>query len=342
MDGFVRAAQNSPQCRNVNDPACESGGANVMDYYDGGEIPNYWTYARDFVLQDHMFESAKSWSLPSHLFMVSGWSARCGRTAMTCASDLQPGFPNAQTRYRWTDMTYLLDKHHVSWRYYVMKGPEPDCQQDTQITCAPKPQAANTPGIWNPLPNFTTVIEDHQLANITPLANFFKDAQAGHLPAVSWIDPSGRVSEHPPSTVSAGQSYVTSLINTVMQSPEWNSTAIFVSWDDWGGFYDHVMPLKFDANGFGLRVPGLVISPYARAGYIDHQRLTYDNYNRFIEYDFLNNQAIDPRTDGRPDRRPSIRETSKQLGHLMLDFDFSQPPRPPELLPVNPVTDLQP
>jgi phospholipase C len=102
------------------------------------------------------------------------------------------------------------------------------------------------------------------------------------------------------------------------------------------------MPLKFDANGFGLRVPGLVISPYVRRGYIDHQRLTYDNYNRFIEYDFLNNEAIDPRTDGRPDRRPSVRETSKQLGHLMLDFDFSQSPRRPEILPVNPVTDLQP
>ena len=118
-----------------------------------------------------------------------------------------------------------------------------------------------------------------------------------------------------------------------MQGPDWDSTAIFVSWDDWGGFYDHVVPPAVDANGYGLRVPGLVISPYARRGFIDHQTLSHDAYVKFIEDDFLNGARIDPKTDGRPDPRPDVRERAPQLGDLRRDFDFTQPPRRPEILP---------
>ncbi|MBV9041302.1 MAG: phospholipase, partial [Acidimicrobiia bacterium] len=128
----------------------------------------------------------------------------------------------------------------------------------------------------------------------------------------------------------------TSLVNALMRSPDWSSTAIFLSWDDWGGFYDHVVPPTVDENGYGLRVPGLVISPYARAGFIDHQTLSFDAYAKFIEDDFLGGQRLDPRTDGRPDPRPSVRETAKLLGDLSADFDFNQAPRPPVLLSVHP------
>ncbi len=121
-----------------------------------------------------------------------------------------------------------------------MAGTEPDCENDEALSCAPVKQNAKTPGIWNPLPYFDTVKPDGQLGNIQSVANFYKAAAAGTLPAVSWVVPSGPVSEHPPGAVSAGQSYVTSLINAVMKGPDWNSTAIFLSWDDWGGFYDHV------------------------------------------------------------------------------------------------------
>ena len=159
---------------------------------------------------------------------------------------------------------------------------------------------------------------------------------AGSLPAVSWVVPSGAVSEHPPAPTSAGQSYVTSLINAMMASPDWNSTAIFLSWDDWGGFYDHVVPPVVDANGYGLRVPGLVISPYAKKGYIDHQTLSFDAYVKFIEDDFLNGQRLDPATDGRPDPRPDVRENASQLGDIAQAFDFEQSPRPPMVLPVHP------
>src|SRR2546421_5042629 len=125
-----------------------------------------------------------------------------------------------------------------------------------------------------------------------------------------------------------------------MRGPDWDSTAIFLSWDDWGGFYDHVVPPVIDRNGLGLRVPGIVISPYARRGVVDHQILSHDNYNKFIEDDFLGGQRLDPNTDGRPDPRLDVREGEPQLGDLALDFDFNQAPRPAMLLPVQPRTDL--
>ena len=152
--------------------------------------------------------------------------------------------------------------------------------------------------------------------------------------------PSGEVSEHPDAPVSFGQSYVTSLVNAVMRSPDWKSSAIFLSWDDWGGFYDNVKPPVVDQNGYGLRVPGIVISSYAKTGYIDHQTLSFDAYDKFIEDDFLHGQRLDPATDGRPDARPDVRENARILGNLLSDFDFSQAPRPPDPLPVNPPTTL--
>src|SRR5207248_11755934 len=154
-------------------------------------------------------------------------------------------------------------------------------------------------------------------------------ARRGRLPAVSWVEPSGRVSEHPPNLVSRGQTHVTRLINAVMHSSDWNSTAIFLAWDDWGGFYDHVAPPQVDRNGYGLRVPGLVISPYARKGYVDHQILSFDAYVKFIEDDFLGGQRLDPFTDGRPDPRPDVRENEPILGTLVRDLNFKQKPRPP-------------
>ncbi|MBV9168248.1 MAG: alkaline phosphatase family protein [Solirubrobacterales bacterium] len=356
MNGFaIQAAKGLHNCAQAFNPACASGSASkpdVMGYHTGADIPNYWGYARNFVLQDHMFESTLAWSLPAHLYMVSAWSARCANSdPATCKNALDhpqppPDYGHGRFRsttppdYAWTDLTYLLHKHHVSWRYYVLKGPEPDCVLDTAIACAPVAQGAKTPGIWNPLPYFEDVHQDGQVGDIQSLSKFFTAARHGNLPAVSWIVPNGHVSEHPPALISAGQTYITGLINTIMQSPDWKSTAIFVAWDDWGGFYDHVVPPIVDHNGYGLRVPGLVISPYAKRGYIDHQTLSFDAYLKFIEDDFLGGQRLDPRTDGRPDPRPTVREDAPQLGNLVHDFNFNQAPRRPMILPVRPKTDL--
>ena len=351
MDGFVGQAEKGSSCT-TNDPNCSpctvgshAQCIDAMGYHDASEIPNYWTYAENFVLQDRMYEPNASWSLPEHLYQVSGWSAFCTdpNNPFSCTNALQnPNSSDGAPHYAWTDITYLLHQYGVSWGYYVFQGTEPDCEDDAAMTCAPVQQGPKTPGIWNPLPSFTDVSQDGQLADIQTLSNFFAAAKSGTLPAVSWIDPNGKVSEHPTALVSAGQTYVTGLINSIMQSPDWDSTAIFLSWDDWGGFYDQVVPPVADQNGYGLRVPGIVISPYAKQGYVDPQTLSHDAYNKFIEDDFLDGQRLDPATDGRPDPRPDVRENSPILGDLTGDFDFSQTPRPPLILPVCPTTDLTP
>ena len=234
MDGFVAQADKGRRgCVDPTNPACtNSKQQDVMGWHDAREIPNYWTYAQDFVLQDHMFEPNASWSLPDHLFLVSEWSAKCTTPgdAMSCVNALQspgnpPDFnPGRQVRpapdYAWTDLTYLLHGQNVSWGYYVLQGAEPDCENDSSMTCAPVQQGPQTPGIWNPLPSFTDVRQDGQLSNIQSLSNFFSQAKTGTLPAVSWIDPSGVVSEHPPSLVSAGQTYVTGLVNAAAEALE--------------------------------------------------------------------------------------------------------------------------
>jgi phospholipase C len=338
MNGFIAEHE-----RGLKGCKCHVPPGSVVGYHDGREIPNYWAYARNFVLQDHMFESARSRSLVSHLYLVSLWSAHCTRhnDPSSCRNALEnPGNPPGAI-YAWTDLTYLLHKQNISWRYYVFKGTEPDCESDTSLKCSPVTQGPRTPSFWNPLPAFDTVRDDHQTGNIQSLNSFFSAVYGNHLPAVSWVVPNGVVSDHPESSlVSRAQTYVTGLINTIMQSPAWNSTAIFLVWDDWGGMYDHMRPRHVDQNGYGLRVPGVLISPYARRGYVDHQPLSFDAYAKFIEEDFIGGQRLDPHTDGRPDPRPDVRENAPALGALIKEFNFSQRPRRPTLLPVHPKTDL--
>jgi phospholipase C len=350
MDGFVTEAEkgcskSSAKCR-ICTEAEAHGCIDVTSYHDAREIPNYWTYAQNYVLQDNMFEQLASWSLPAHEFMVSGWAAKCKFTdanPLDCVSTLEPPRPT-HANNAWTDITYLLNKAHVSWRYYLFEGSEPDCDTEEEATCEPPhPQGPKTPGIWNPLVNFADVKEDGQLGDIQSISNLFKAAKETgtcSLPNVSWVIPNFEVSEHPNGhkiggSLQAGQTYVTTVINALMRSPCWSSTAIFVSWDDWGGFYDQVAPPHIDELGYGIRVPGMV-SPYAKAGFIDHQQLSHDAYLKFIEDDFLGGQRLNPATDGRPDARPDVREEAAGLGNLVEDFNFNQTPRAPLLLPVHP------
>ncbi len=258
LDGFIGQAiadctthPNNPECNPSVPP-------DVMGYHDGSQIPNYWAYANNFVLQDHMFEPVASWSLPSHLYLVSGWSASCTspQDPMSCVSNLnQPDrkYANHTAGYAWTDVTYLLSKHNVSWAYYVDGGATRDPDDCYDGDCATVTNPTGVPEIWNPLPDFQTVHQDAQLANVQNLKNLYAALDNGTLPSVSWIIPNGRDSEHPPSLVSRGQAYVTGLVNAIMQSPEWGTTAIFLTWDDWGGFYDHVVPPVADQNGYGFR-----------------------------------------------------------------------------------------
>ena len=310
MDGFVRESETrgGRGCGGFAGACSPYSPSDVMGYHDAREIPNYWKYAENFALDDHMFEPDASWSLPAHLFEVSLWSARCSRQGdpSSCVNDDELGGYQTQQiigvgaigrraarrmrrflrvagrrlracsqsaggasaaqqhvrrsasaraararcrrriraqlaqerarlasqvsttyNYAWTDITYLLHKHGVSWGYFVTPGGEPDCEGGNS-NCTGAPLSVGTPDIWNPLPSFTDVQQDGQLGDIQNTSRFLTDAHAGTLPAVSWIVPDQPHSDHPPANIATAQAYVTNLINTVMRGPDWSSTAIFL------------------------------------------------------------------------------------------------------------------
>jgi phospholipase C len=359
MDGFasVQWAARNVKCA-PDAPAC--GGSrpgilrhDAMGFHTADEIPNYWAYAQHFVLQDRMFAGVRSWSLPAHLEMTSEWAATCtDRTnATTCTTADEMPYPNARTEYPWANLFQFLDVGHVSWKYYLGKGNEPDCS-DGEMTCAPQIQTPKLASFWNPLPNYgsSKAKGPGYLAVHNPrLDRFLADVENGRLPQVSWLVPADVYSEHPSNGVTAGMEYVTSLVNAIMTSPYWPNTAIFISWDDWGGFYDHVPPPNVDRNGstspiqgYGLRVPGLMISAYAKAGLIDRSVLSVDSFATFIEDIFLGGARLNPAALGNPDSRPDQRDAltsvtfpdghTEPVGSLLNEFDFTQAPLRPLML----------
>ncbi len=347
MDGFIRMAIDSPvHCADHrDDPACDAylgtqGQPDVMSYITGKEIPNYWRYARRFVLQDRMFAPADSWTLPAHLFLISAWAARCTDPydPMSCSSNLELKEEHAQMKtddpdpiWAWTDITYLLHERGVSWAYYV--------GDDTcAFECTNARGERRTVSQQNPLPWFTTVQENGQFGNIVGHEAYVEAARTGTLPSVSWVMPYSGVGEHPGAgePIWKGQRHVTRIVNAAMRGPDWEETAIFVVWDDWGGFYDHVVPPRVDRNGYGIRVPAFMISPWARSGMIDSQVLSFDAYLKLIEDLFLDGQRLDPATMSRPDPRPTVREEAPILGNLLREFDFRQDPLSPLILDPRP------
>ena len=307
MDGFlIRSYSNfnpsskctppAPNCSPGTDPR------DVMGWHDFHEIPNYWSYANLYVLQDRMFESIRSYSLPAHLYMLAAQSG----------GYIGTGQPKP-TSYAFPEITELLTSGKIDWKYYVTAGQSPGTADGD-----PQDQAFDKYTLWNPLPAFPAVKNDPaQWSRLVDATQFAKDAMNGTLPQVSWVIPSSPVSEHPPAAMTMGQNYVTGLINAVMQGPQWKTTAIFLCWDDWGGFYDHVPPPAVDQYGLGIRVPGLVISPYARQGYVDHKTYSFESWLKIVEERFgiipmqaRDNNALD-----------------------MYDaFDFTQQPRDPVIL----------
>jgi len=125
--------------------------------------------------------------------------------------------------------------------------------------------------------------------------------------------------DHPDSNLCLGESWTTTVIDAIMNSPMWKDTAIFLTWDDWGGFYDHVPPPQIDRFGLGFRVPLITLSPYAKEGYIDHTRSEFSSVLRFIE----ENWGLQPLT-----------ERGARTSNLSQPFNFSQPPCPPDPLPL--------
>jgi phospholipase C len=269
MDGFVWAERSR----------------DTMGYYDASDLPNYWTYARDFVLMDAFFSSLMGPSLPNHLYSVAAQSGGLVKN-MTEAPAAGFNFPTLAT---------LLARSKVTWKYYDGK---------------PDPRAFS---LWNPLPGFKEFRDNQALMeHLVGTDQFFADLRHGTLPQVSWVVPSALESEHPPQNLQLGMWYVTSLINAVMRSPYWDETAIFLTWDDYGGFYDHVPPPQTDQYGLGPRVPAIVISPYAKRGFIDHTQYDLTSVLRFVEDRF----GLEPLT-----------ERDRKADGMLAAFDFSQAPR---------------
>jgi phospholipase C len=255
------------------------GSPSTMAYFDGTDIPHYWAAADRYVLCDRYFTSAMTESAPNHLFLVAG---TCGGLKDDRVPVTLPFPPVFQS----------LDGAGVSWKVY---------------------------GFTSWYDRFAYVQGKPALkSRFAPVSQFSTDLKGNALPAVSWIVGAPGGDEHPPANVQAGENSVAQdIVNALGGSPYWPSVAVFVTWDDYGGFYDHVPPPAVDAFGYGFRVPCLIVSPYARPGFLDHTVNDHTSILKFVETRF----GLAPL---------STRDAA--ANDLSEAFDFASPPRPFEAI----------
>ncbi len=262
-------------------------------YYDGTDLPLYYNLASDYVLAQRFFSSAWGSSQNNHMYSVA---ARIGGTMPATGYD----FPTIFDR---------LQAAGVSWKFYVQNYAPNVTFRNTNINDPKESQL-----IWAPLLDFARFIDDPALSShIVDMSQYYTDLQTGNLPAVAYLVPSG-LSEHPPGDITVGQSFAVSTITSLMRSSAWDSSVFTVAWDDWGGWYDHVAPPQVDADGYGFRVPAIIVSPYARSGTIDNTTYDFTSILKFIE----DNWSLQPLT-ARDATANSIADA----------LDFSRAPAPP-------------
>ena len=262
-------------------------------YYDGTDLPIYYNLASDYVLAQRFFSSAMGSSEINHMYSIA---ARGGGALPSGGYD----FPTIFDR---------LQAAGVSWKFYVQN-------YDPAITFLSSDPANKKVAqlIWAPLLNFSRFVKDPALSShIVDLQQYYKDLADGQLPAVAYLVPSG-LSEHPPGDITAGQSFAVTTVTSLMRSSAWNSSLFTLTWDDWGGWYDHVAPPQVDADGYGFRVPAIIVSPYARHGTIDNTTYDFTSVLRFIE----DNWSLQPLT--------ARDATANSIANAL---DLSQPPAPP-------------
>lgn len=275
----------------------------------------YWTMAQQYVLADRMFQSNTAGSYPAHLYIVAGQSAMIAgnpnNTPWGCDAPPKTTVgleaPDGQTTqgpfpcFTWPTLADLLDAAHYTWRFYA-------------------PTIDNSGGIWNTYQSFSSIRygPDWQHDIISPETNVLNDIPAGQLAQITWIVPSGENSDHPGSYSATGPQWVSSIVNAIGQSKFWSSTAIFIVWDDWGGWYDHVAPPQLDQMGLGFRVPLLIVSPYVHKGYVSHQQHEFGSIIKFVEEQF---------------HLPSLGQTDQRADDFSDCFDFSQTPAPFQVIP---------
>jgi phospholipase C len=293
MTGFVGAHRQSGK-----------DGALAMGYYDGSDLPVYWALANDYVLFDRFFSSAAAGSIRNYMFWVTG----------------SPGGSRDKIPAQgWGDIPTIFDRleeQGISWKFYVDHY---DPRATFRSPDGPGMQVARVP-----LLAFARYVDNPSLAqsHIVDLEQYYQDLHNGTLPAVAYIS-AAAASEHPPSNIQAGQRLVRSLVTELMRSTSWSSSAFMVTYSNWGGWYDHVAPPRVDDDGYGFRVPALLVSPYARQGQIESSELDFTSILRFIE----DNYDLKPLT---------ARDASAKS--IAVAFDFSQPPRAPHLVSSQPET----
>jgi phospholipase C len=312
------------------------------------DIPNYWLLAQQFVLSDNFFSSLHGPSFPNHLYTIAAqsggvrdnptWSADSS-VAPKAAPGAQPGeaglepddiTPINQTSGVWgcdalprTKVPIIDEEGEVEEIYpcldFQTLGDELDAAGISWKMYAPA-TGVDDAGFQGSAGYIWTVYDairhmrDSPLwaAHVVTTDQFAIDAANGNLPAVSWISTPTPVSEHTPASVCAGENWTVSLLNALGGGPNWNDTAMFITWDDFGGFYDHVAPQQLDIYGLGFRVPLLVVSPYAKQGVVDHTRGEFSSVLKFIETDFT---------------LPPLTDRDKNSADMTQVFDFTQTPR---------------
>ena len=291
MDGFIHALN-----------LLNQEGSLAMGYYDDRDIPFYWNLADEYVLFDQFFSSASAGSFLNHLYWVAGQPGK-GEDKAT-AEGLGDNIPTIFDR---------LEERGISWKFYINKY-DPNLTYRSLVEGAPRPPQVE----WVPLLSMDRYVDDPTLfSKIVDFNQYYDDLASGNLPAVSYVKVIGQ-SEHPPASLSAGQLAARTMINALMQSSHWEKSVFFVTYDDWGGWYDHVPPPQVDDYGYGFRVPAFMVSPYAKQGYIDSTILDYTSILRFIE----ENWDLEPL---------SVRDS--KANNFLDGFDFTQEPRPPQIIP---------
>jgi phospholipase C len=294
---------------------------NSLTQLHQSDIPNYWLYAQNYVLGDAMFSSLMGPSLPNHLYTIAAQSGgvinnpvtdknigTVGKSSRGWGCDVanqqvEVKNPDGSTQLKeacfdFNTLADELDAKGLSWRYYAPPSGQPGY-------------------VWSVFNAINHIRNGPDWKYVVPTPQFMTDAASGNLPTVSWIVTPANVSEHAPASVCVGENWTVQMLTSLMQGPDWSSTAVFLTWDDFGGFYDHVAPQQVDGYGLGFRVPLLVISPYARKGYIDHTQYEYSSMLRFAE-DTLGLATLTGR--------------DKAANDMMGAFDFTQQPRQPLIL----------
>jgi phospholipase C len=296
----------------------------AYNYIEHSQIQPYWTMAEDYVLADAMFPTEFGGSFTGHLTAIAG------------TDDLEPpaeaevNFPNHTPddcdSPPGTKSSYLTNSREVEF----FKGPFPCFDQFNTIAQVLDNASVSWKiyaihqldgGMWEPFEaiKYVRYGPDWSTNIIAPQTKVLTDIQNGNLASVTWVTPSHADSDHPAYKGDQGPSWVSSIVNAIGQSSYWQSSAIIVIWDDWGGFYDNAPPPQLDYRGLGIRVPCLIISPYAKTGYVDNTQYEFGSILRFIEEVYgLPAGSIGPTSKGYTDARATSLDNA---------FDFTQKPR---------------